>query len=83
MYVIFNWMLRVNWMPRIVFLLLWTPFYSVVGGRGEWLRQRVNAGARTDMVTGERLMARASPGDRCGSQVPYTVGAVVETSTSN
>ena len=30
------------------------------------------------LVTGERLTARASPG-RWGSQVPYTVDTVVET----
>ena len=42
------------------------------GVAGEWLRQRgcLNAGARTDMVTGERLTTRASLGNRWGSQVP-------------
>ena len=47
----------------------------VVEAKGEHL----NAGTRTDMVTSEQLMARASPGGRWGPQVPYTVGTMVET----
>ena len=39
-------------------------------------------GARTNMVTGERLTARASPG-RWGSQVPYTEDTVVETTVAS
>ena len=47
----------------------------VVEAKGEHL----NAGTRTDMVRSERSMARASLGGRWGSQVPYTVGTMVET----
>ena len=47
----------------------------VVEAKGEHL----NAGTRTDMVRSERSMAKASLGGRWGSQVPYTVGTMVET----
>ena len=47
---------------------------GVLGVVGEWLEQKVpgNAGTHTDVVTGERLMARASPCDHWGPQVSYT-----------